>query len=158
VPAKASKSTKTSARRPVLLAGGNPQIAKADGDAPVQAYIAAMPGWKGDVGRRLDALVVRTVPGVRKAVKWNSPFYGVEGQGWFLSFHCFTKSVKATFFRGTSLRPVPPGESKQEKVRYLDIHEEDRFDEKQLTTWIKQAASIPGWDGASSGYGGSLDT
>jgi hypothetical protein len=96
------------AAKPTLLAGGNPQIAKADGDAPVQAYIAAMPGWKSDVGRRLDALIVRTVPGVRKAVKWNSPFYGVEGQGWFLSFHCFTKYVKVAFFRGTSLRPVPP--------------------------------------------------
>src|ERR671915_29157 len=112
---------------PVLLSGGNPQIAKADGDAPVQAYIAAMPGWKRDVGRRIDALIVRTVPGVRKAVKWNSPFYGVEGQGWFLSFHTFTNYVKVTFFRGTSLRPVPPGESKHEEVRYLDIRE-DQFD------------------------------
>ena len=110
---------------PTLLAGGNPQIAKADGDAPVQAYIAAMPGWKRDVGRRLDALIVRTVPGVRKAVKWNSPLYGIEGQGWFLGIHCFTKYVKVAFFRGISLRPVPPGESKQKEVRYLDIHEDD---------------------------------
>ena len=116
--------------KPVLLSGGNPQIAKADGDAPVQAYIAAIPGWKRDVARRLDALIVRTVPGVRKAVKWNSPFYGVEGQGWFLSFHCFTKYVKVTFFRGSSLRPVPPGESKHKDVRYLDIHEDDQLDEE----------------------------
>jgi hypothetical protein len=127
-----------------LLAGGNPQIAKADGDAPVQAYIAAMPGWKRDVGRRLDALIARTVPGVRKAVKWNSPFYGVEGQGWFLSYHCFTKYVKVTFFRGTSLRPVPPGESKHKEVRYLDIREDDQIDEAQLAAWVKQASELPG--------------
>ena len=131
--------------RPALLAGGNPQIAKADGDAPVQAYIAAMPGWKSGVGRRLDALIVRTVPGVRKAVKWNSPFYGVEGQGWFLSFHVFTHYVKVTFFRGTSLRPVPPGLSKHREVRYLDIREGDRLDEAQVATWIRQAAARPGW-------------
>jgi hypothetical protein len=148
--AKASKSTKASAKKPVLLAGGNPQIAKADGNAPVQAYIAAMPGWKSDVGRRLDALIVRTVPGVRKAVKWNSPFYGVEGQGWFLDFHCFTKYVKVAFFRGASLRPVPPGKSKDKEVRYLDIHEDDQLDEKQLAIWIRQAAALPGWDGAST--------
>jgi hypothetical protein len=146
---------KGAAAKPALLTGGNPQIAKADGDAPVQAYIAAMPGWKSGVGRRLDALVVRTVPGVRKAVKWNSPFYGVEGQGWFLNFHTFTNYVKVAFFRGTSLRPVPPGESKQKEVRYLDIHEDDKIDEKQLATWIKQAASIPGWDGGSPRSGGS---
>jgi hypothetical protein len=156
--AKASESTKASAKRPALLAGGNPQIAKADGDAPVQAYIAAMPGWKGNVGRRLDALIVSTVPGVRKAVKWNSPFYGVEGQGWFLSFHCFTKYVKVAFFRGASLRPVPPGESKQKEVRYVDIHEDDTLDEKRLATWIKQAAAIPGWDGASARRGTSRRT
>ena len=137
-------------KRPVkLLSGGNPQIAKGDGDAPVQAYIAAMPGWKRDVGRRLDALVARTVPGVQKAVKWNSPFYGVEGQGWFLDFHTFTNYVKVAFFRGTSLRPVPPGESKHNEVRYLDIHEDDQLDEKRLATWIRQAAAIPGWDGGS---------
>ena len=132
VAAKAAKPRKTEPKsqsrkvaKPALLAGGNPQIAKADGDAPVQAYIAAMPGWKRDVGRRLDALIVRTVPGVRKAVKWNSPFYGIEGQGWFLSFHCFTKYVKVAFFRGTSLRPLPPAASKHKDVRYLDIHEDD---------------------------------
>jgi hypothetical protein len=130
---------------PVLLSGGNPQIAKADGDAPVQAYITAMPGWKRDVGRRLDTLVVRTVPNVRKAVKWNSPFYGVEGQGWFLSFHCFTKYVKVTFFRGTALRPVPPGPSKHADVRYLDIREDDEIDEELLASWIRQAAAVPGW-------------
>jgi hypothetical protein len=133
---------------PVLLSGGNPQIAKADGDAPVQAYIAAMPGWKRDVGLRLDALMVSTVPDVKKAVKWNSPFYGIEGQGWFLSFHCFTKYVKVTFFRGTSLRPVPPGESKQREVRYVDIHEDDPLDAAQLATWIEQASRLPGWGAA----------
>ena len=149
--AKAAKPRKTApksqsgkAAKPALLAGGNPQIAKADGDAPVQAYIAAMPGWKRDVGRRLDALIVRTVPGVRKAVKWNSPFYGIEGQGWFLGFHCFTKYVKVAFFRGTSLRPVPPGESKQKEVRYLHIHEDDQLDEAQFAAWVKQASQLPG--------------
>ena len=130
---------------PVLLSGGNPQIAKADGDAPVQAYIKAMPGWKRAIGRRLDALVIDTVPNVRKAVKWNSPFYGVEGQGWFLSFHCFTKYVKVTFFRGTALRPVPPGASKHADVRYLDIREDDEIDEELLASWIRQAAAVPGW-------------
>ena len=133
------------AAKPKLLAGGNPQIAKADGDAPVQAYIAAMPGWKSDVGRRLDTLIVKTVPGVRKAVKWNSPFYGVEGQGWFLSFHTFTRYVKVTFFRGTSLRPVPPGESKHKEVRYLDIREDEPLDQARLADWIRQAAALPGW-------------
>ncbi|MPY73792.1 MAG: DUF1801 domain-containing protein [Alphaproteobacteria bacterium] len=131
------------AAKPTLLAGGNPQIAKADGDAPVQAYIAAMPGWKRDVGRRLDALIARTVPGVRKAVKWNSPFYGVEDRVWFLSFHCFTKYVKVTFFRGASLRPVPPGASKHKEVRYLDIYE-DQLDEAQFVAWVKQASQLPG--------------
>jgi hypothetical protein len=133
------------AKAPTLLAGGNPQIAKADGDAPVQAYIAAMPGWKREVGRRLDALIVRNVPNVKKAVKWNSPFYGIEGQGWFLSHHCFTKYVKVTFFRGTSLRPVPPGASKVQHTRYLDIHEHDALDEALLGSWIRQAAALPGW-------------
>ena len=151
----AATKPKGAAAKPALLAGGNPQIAKADGDAPVQAYIAAMPGWKSDVGRRLDTLIVRTVPGVRKAVKWNSPFYGVEGQGWFLSVHCFTRYVKVTFFHGTSLRPVPPGESKHKEVRYFDIHEDDHLDEEQMASWIRQAASIPGWDGGSPRYGGS---
>jgi hypothetical protein len=142
----AKKATaKRGAAKPTLLAGGNPQIAKADGDAPVQAYIAAIPGWKRDVARRLDALIVRTVPDVRKAVKWNSPFYGIEGQGWFLNFHCFTKYVKVAFFRGTSLRPLPPGESKQKEVRYVDIHEDDRLDEAQMALWIRQAAALPGW-------------
>jgi hypothetical protein len=140
----AKSSTRSKAATPTLLAGGNPQIAKADGDAPVQAYIAAMPGWKRDVGRRLDALIVRTVPGVRKAVKWNSPFYGVEGQGWFLNFHTFTNYVKVAFFRGASLRPVPPGESKHKDVRYLDIRK-DELDEAQLARWIRQAAARPGW-------------
>jgi hypothetical protein len=127
----------------VLLSGGNPQIAKADGDAPVRAYIAAMPGWKRDVGKRLDALIVRNVPDVRKAVKWNSPFYGIEGQGWFLSFHVFTHYVKVTFFRGTSLRPVPPGGT-GEDARWIDIHEDD-LDEARVATWVKQAAALPGW-------------
>ena len=130
---------------PRLLAGGNPQIAKGDGDRPVQAYIGAMPGWKQNLGRRLDALIVQTVPDVRKAVKWNSPFYGIEGEGWFLNFHCFTKYVKVAFFRGTSLRPVPPGESKSDDVRYLDIYENDELDEAQLTDWVKQASRLPGW-------------
>ena len=150
-----AKRPKRAAAKPALLAGGNPQIAKADGDAPVQAYIAAMPGWKRGVGRRLDALIARTVPGVRKAVRWNSPFYGVEGQGWFLSCHCFTRYVKVTFFRGASLRPLPPGESKHREVRYLDLHEDDPLAEKQLASWIRQASSIPGWDGGPTRSGGS---
>jgi hypothetical protein len=128
-----------------LLSGGNPQIAKGDGDAPVQAYIAAMPGWKSDVGKRLDALIERNVPNVRKAVRYNSPFYGIEGQGWFLSFHVFTRYVKVAFFRGASLRPVPPGPSKDRSTRYLDIHEGDVLDEGQMATWVKQAAALPGW-------------
>jgi hypothetical protein len=153
VAAKTSKPRKTApkskahkAAKPALLSGGNPQVAKGYGDAPVQVYIAAMPGWKRDVGRRLDALIARAVPGVRKAVKWNSPFYGVEGedQGWFLSFHCFTKYVKVAFFRGAGLRPLPPGTSKQKHVRYLDIHEDDRLDEAQLAAWVKQASQLPG--------------
>jgi hypothetical protein len=137
----AGKSTK----KPTLLAGGNPQIAKADGDAPVQASISAMPGWKRDVGRRLDALIVRTVPEVRKAVNWNSPFYGIEGQGWFLDFHCFTKYVKVAFPRGTSRRPLSLGESKHEETRYLDIHEDDVLDEARFAGWVKQASRLPGW-------------
>ena len=131
--------------KPVLLSGGNPQIAKADGDAPVQAYIAAMPGWKSDVGRRLDDLIVHTVPKVRKAVRWNSPFYGIEGQGWFLSYHVFTRYVKVTFFQGALLRPAPPGAGKDKDARWVDIYE-DKLDEDQLTEWVRQAASIPGWD------------
>jgi hypothetical protein len=151
VDAKAAKPRKTAPKsqsrkvaKPTLLAGGNPQIAKADGDAAVQAYIEAMPGWKRDVGRPLDALIVRIVPGVRKAVKWNSPLYGVEGQGWFLGIHCFKNYVKVAFFRGTSLRPVPPGESKGKDRRYLDIHEDDQLDEAQLAAWVKQASLLPG--------------
>jgi hypothetical protein len=151
VAAKAAKPRKTASKsqsrkvaKPALLAGGNPQIAKAEGDAAVQAYIAAMPGWKCDVGRRLDALIVRTVPGVRKAVRWNSPFYGIDGQGWFLGLHCFTTYVKVAFFRGTSLRPLPPGDSKSKDTRYLDIHEHDQLDEAQLAAWVKQASRLPG--------------
>src|ERR1700741_1117624 len=133
--AKPRKAGKTA--KPALLSGGNPQIAKAYGDAPVQAYIAAMPGWKQDVGRRLDALIEGAVPGVYKAVKWNTPFYGIEGQGWFLGFHCITKYIKVAFFRGTSLRPVPPVESKQKEVRYFHIHEDDQLDEAQFADWVK---------------------
>ena len=141
---KSAKVARKTTAKPVLLSGGNPQIAKGNGDAPVQAYIAAMPDWKSDVRRRLDALIVRTVPGVAKAVKWNSPFYGIEGEGWFLSFHCFTKYIKVTFFRGTSLRPLPPGESKHPEVRYLDIRQDEQFDEAQFAAWVKQASRLPG--------------
>ncbi|WP_018235838.1 DUF1801 domain-containing protein [Ensifer sp. BR816] len=141
-------ATKTSASAAAadatLLSGGNPQIAKGHGDAPVQAYIAAMPGWKSDIGRRLDALITRTVPDVRKAVKWNSPLYGMEEQHWFLGIHCFTKYIKVAFFRGTSLSPVPPGDSKQKEVRYFHIHEEDELDEAQFAAWVKQASQLSG--------------
>jgi len=150
VAAKAAKPRKAApkpqsgkAAKPVLLSGGNPQITKGYGDAPVQAYIAAMPGWKRDLGRRLDALIARTVPGVHKAVKWNSPFYGIEGQGWFLSFHVFARYVKVTFFRGTSLHPVPAGESKTPETRYLDVYEGE-LDEAQFAKWVKQASRLPG--------------
>jgi hypothetical protein len=129
---------------PKLLSGGNPQIAKGDGDAPVQAYIAAMPGWKSDVGRRLDALIEGAVPGVRKAVKWNSPFYGAGEEGWFLSFHCLTRYVKVAFFKGAALHPIPPGASKQQDVRYLDIRENEPLDEAQFSDWVKQASQLPG--------------
>jgi len=135
--------------KPRLLAGGNPRIAKADGNAPVRAYLAAMPGWKRDVGRRLDALIVRTVPEVRKAVKWNSPFYGIEGRGWFVSFHTFTSYVKVTFFMGTSLRPVPAGGTGKD-ARWIDVHEDD-LDEKQLAKWIRQTAALPGWNPSVKG-------
>ena len=131
----------------VLLSGGNPQIAKADGDAPVQAYIAAMPEWKSEIGRQLDDLIVRTVPNVRKAVRWNSPFYGVEGQGWFLSYHVFNRYVKVTFLNGSSLDPLPPVESKDKDARYYHIFEEGITDEEQVASWIRQAAAIPGWPG-----------
>lgn len=127
-----------------LLSGGNPQVAKADGDAPVRAYIAAIPDWKRLVAARVDALVTRHVPGVRKAVRWNSAFYGVEGRGWFLAFHVFTRYLKVTFFRGAALRPLPPGASKQKDVRSLDVYE-DGLDEKQVAEWIRQAAALPGW-------------
>lgn len=140
---KAAVAQNGSPAKSKLLSGGNPQIAKADGDAPVQTYIKAMPGWKRDVGRRLDALIVRNVPNVRKAVKWNSPFYGIEGQGWFLAFHVFTRYVKVTFFRGTSLQPAPSGGTGKD-ARWIDIHEDD-FDEAQMATWIRQAAALPGW-------------
>ncbi|KAA1180170.1 DUF1801 domain-containing protein [Rhizobium tropici] len=132
------------ASEPRLLSGGNPQIAKGDGDAPVQAYIAAMPGWKSEIGHRIDALVVKAAPNVRKAIKWNSPLYGMEGDGWFLGIHCFTKYVKVAFFRGASLHPIPPGESKSEETRYLNIHEDDTLDEEQLADWVKQASRLPG--------------
>ena len=139
----AGSSTRKAAK-PKLLSGGNPQIAKAYGDAPVQAYIAAIPGWKQDIGRRLDALIARAVPGVRKAVKWNSPLYGVEEGAWFLSFHVFAKYVKVAFFRGASLKPVPPGESRTRHTRYLDIHEDDKLDEARFNAWVKQASKLPG--------------
>lgn len=130
---------------PKLLSGGNPQIPKGDGDGPVQAYIAAMPGWKRDVGRRLDQLIERTVPGVRKAVRWNSPFYGVgDGEDWFLSMHCITKYVKVAFFNGVSLSPMPPVESKHKEVRYFHIYEGDELDEAQLKSWLNQSAALPG--------------
>lgn len=140
----AAKAKPRKAMNPKLLSGGNPQIAKAYGDAPVQAYIAAMPGWKRDVGRRLDAIISRAVPGVNKAVKWNSPLYGVEGYNWFLSLHCFTKYVKVAFFRGASLTPPPPGTSKMKEVRYLDIREDETLDEAQFTNWVRQASELPG--------------
>jgi hypothetical protein len=140
-PAKRPKPTP----EPKLLSGGNPQIAKGDGDAPVQAYIDAMPGWKHDLGRRLDELIVATVPHVTKAVKWNSPFYGIEGNGWFVSFHCLTKYVKVAFFKGAALTPMPPGESKTADTRYLDVYEHDELDLAQLAMWIKQASQQPGW-------------
>ena len=144
-PAKKAKPGAREARPVKLLSGGNPQIVKAEGDAPVQDYIAGMPGWKRDLGKRLDALITRSVSNVRKAVKWNSPFYGVEGRGWFLSFHVFTHYVKVAFFRGSSLRPVPPGPSKNKDTRYIDIHEGEELDEGQMATWVKQAAALPGW-------------
>ncbi len=140
----AAKKSSSKAAEPKLLSGGNPQIAKGYGDAPVQAYIAAMPGWKSDLGRRLDKLIEQAVPNVSKAVKWNSPFYGVEQGVWFLGVHCFTKYIKVAFFDGASLRPVPPGKSKQERVRYLDIHEDDPLDEAQFIAWVKQASQLPG--------------
>jgi hypothetical protein len=138
------KTSKQAPAKPKLLSGGNPQIPKADGDEPVQAYIAAMPGWKHDIGRHLDTLIDRTVPHVRKAVRWNTPFYGVEDEGWFLSYHCFDKYVKVAFHNGASLHPVPPVASKHDDVRYVHIYEDDRADEQQLAGWIRQASKLPG--------------
>ncbi len=129
---------------PRLLSGGNPQIPKGDGDGPVQAYIQAMPGWKRDIGRRIDALIVAAAPNVQKAVKWNSPFYGMEGEGWFLNLHCFTKYVKVAFFRGALLDPIPPGAAKSGDTRYLDIHESEPLDEAQFSDWVDQASKLPG--------------
>ena len=143
---KSTQAANKADKKPVLLSGGNPQIAKADGDAPVQAYIAAMPGWKSDLGRRLDDLIVRTVPNVRKAVRWNSPWYGIEGQGWFVSYHVFTRYVKVTFLNGASLQPVPPGSGKDPDSRWVDIYEGE-LDEAQLETWVRQSAALPGWQG-----------
>ncbi|BCH26488.1 DUF1801 domain-containing protein [Mesorhizobium sp. L-8-3] len=142
---QAGKRAKPAATKPKLLSGGNPQIAKADGDAPVQVYIDAMPGWKSDAGRHLDQLIARTVPEVRKAVKWNSPFYGIEGRGWFLSFHCFTKYIKVTFFSGSSLDPLPPVESKDKNTRYFHVHEGEPLDEELVASWVRQASELPGW-------------
>lgn len=146
-PRQSATKTPGAAVKPVkLLSGGNPQIAKADGDAPVQAYIAAMPGWKSDLGKRLDALIVSNVPNVRKAVRWNSPFYGLEGRGWFLSFHVLTRYVKVTFFQGVSLQPLPPGGTpKSKESRWIDIYEDDELDEALMVNWVKQAAALPGW-------------
>ncbi len=140
---KTAKKARPKAAKPKLLSGGNPQIPKGEGDAPVQAYIKAMPGWKKDIGMRLDTIIVQTVPQVTKAVKWNSPFYGIEGDGWFVSFHVFTQYVKVTFFKGTSLNPVPPGESKHKEVRYLNI-QQDSLDEAQFADWVRQASQLPG--------------
>ena len=147
-PARRPSATRPAGRRgglrPKLLSGGNPQIAKGAGEAPVKACIAAMPGWKRKVGEALDRLIGRTVPGVAKAVKWNSPFYGVEQGTWFMSFHCFDRYVKVAFFRGAQLMPLPPGPSKQKDVRYLDIHESEWINEVQLAEWVKQASLLPG--------------
>ena len=144
MPNSENQAHKSSGAEPPLLSGGNPQIPKGDGDEPVQAYIAAMPGWKRAVGERLDGVIVRTVPEVHKAVKWNQPFYGREGEGWLLAFRCYTKYVQLQFFRGSSLDPVPPKASKHEGVRYLDIHEGDELDEDQLVSWVQQASRLPG--------------
>ena len=142
----AAYNTENADRETVLLSGGNPQIAKGDGDAPVQAYIAAMPGWKSDLGRRLDDLIVRTVPNVRKAVRWNSPFYGIEDKGWLVSYHVFARYVKVTFLNGASLCPMPPGSGKDKESRWIDIYEGE-LNEEQMAAWVRQAAALPGWDG-----------
>ena len=143
---KSAKIAKKADAKPVLLSGGNPQIAKADGDAPVQAYIAAMPGWKSDVGRRLNDLIVSTVPDVRKAVRWNSPWYGIEGEGWFVSYHVFTRYMKVTFLNGALPRPVPPGAGNDKDSRWIDIYKGE-LDEAQMATWVRQSAARPGWRG-----------
>ena len=143
--AKPRKTTQTKPKKVRLLSGGNPQIAKAEGNAPVKAYIEALSGWQRTRARKLDALIVKSVPGVKKAVKWNSPFYGIEGQGFFLGVHTFKKYLKLAFFRGSSLKPMPPGTSKHAEVRYLDVHEDDELDEAQLASWFQQAAAVPGW-------------
>lgn len=145
-PRRSTQDTAEPDAGPVLLSGGNPQIAKADGDAPVQAYIAAMPGWKSEVGRQLDALIVSAAPEVRKAVRWNSPWYGIAGQGWFVSFHVFTRYIKVTFLNGAALQPVPPGAGKDPDARWVDIYE-GKLDPEQMTDWFRQAAAIPGWRG-----------
>ncbi len=150
-PRKTEPKSKSSGKRnqndgqPVLLSGGNPQIPKGDGDGPVQAYIAAMPGWKSDLGRRLDVLIEQNLPNVMKAVRWNSPFYGIDGQGWLVSFHVLTRCVKVNFFSGASLQPVPPGAGKDPNARWIDIHENDDLDEAQMTDWLRQAAKLNGW-------------
>jgi len=144
-PFKSDSQTALPKKKVRLLSGGNPQIAKGDGDGPVQEFIAAMPGWKSDLGRRLDTLIVSNAPNVHKAVRWNSPFYGVEGQGWIMSFHVLTRYVKLNFFGGASLRPVPPGAGKDKNARWIDIYEKDELDEAQIADWVKQAAAIPGW-------------
>ena len=145
-PGKSRESEENMGGKVRLLSGGNPQIAKGDGDAPVQAYIAAMPEWKSDVGRRLDDLIVRTVPEVRKAVRWNSPWYGIESQGWFASYHVFTRYIKVTFLNGASLQPEPPGSGKDPDSRWVDIYEGE-LDEEQMADWVRQSAALPGWDG-----------
>lgn len=145
-PRRSTQVTAEPCAGPSLLSGGNPQIAKADGDAPVQAYIAAMPGWKSEVGRRLDALIVNAAPEVRKVVRWNSPWYGIDGQGWFVSFHVFTRYIKVTFLNGAALQPVPPGAGKDPDARWVDLYE-DKLDPEQMTDWFRQAAAIPGWRG-----------
>ena len=146
MPVSKSPAKQAAKTQPVLLSGGNPQIPKGYGDAPVQAYIAAMPGWKRPLGQRIDALITQAVPGVAKAVKWNSPFYGIEGQGWFVTFHVLTRYVKVTFFQGTSLEPIPPGGTpKSKEARWIDIYEGNELDEAQMTSWVKQAAALPGW-------------
>ncbi len=144
MPKSPKKPAPRGGTEPKLLSGGNPQIPKGEGDGPVQAYIAAMPDWKRPIGERLDALIVRAVPKVHKAVKWNQPFYGIDGDGWFAAFRCYTKCVQLQLFRGTSLDPVPPKGSKHPEVRYLDIHEDDELDERLLTSWFKQASKLPG--------------